>query len=244
MQKPVFLIFVLRILSIELLNIIEQMLIIGPGCLVINLITAFFVGLVFTLQVAREFLHLNAVNLVGAILTIAFIRELSPVLTSVIIIGKVGSCFAAELATMKVTEQVDALYLLNTHPMIYLVLPRVIACITILPILNLLAFVTSIVSSAFICFTLYSIDPKMVFVSSFNTLTLIDIIKSTLKSIIFAVFISSISCYYGLSTSGGAKGVGQSTTNSVVVSLLSVFILDFILSYLMFQNLGSSIHSS
>lgn len=241
MRKRIFAISVIRIYHLELSNLIEQVLIVGPGCLVINLITAFFVGLVFTLQVVQEFIYLNILNFIGAILTIAFIRELSPVLTSIIVISKVGSSFAAELSTMKITEQIDALYLLNTHPIIYLVLPRIIACVTVLPILNLLAFVTSIASSAFICFTLYSIDPQIVFTSSFKALTLTDIVKSTCKSGIFAIIISTVSCYFGLSTTGGTKGVGQSTTISVVVSLLCVLILDFILSYLMFMHSDSSI---
>nr|AOM64581.1 hypothetical protein Riqu_102 [Riquetophycus sp.] len=230
-------------LNIELYGIVEQILIIGPGSLTISLITAFFVSIVFALQVAKEFLYLNAVSLIGAILTLAFIRELSPVLTSVIVVGRVGSCFTAELATMKVTEQIDALYLLNTNPILYLVFPRVIACVIMLPILNLLAFATSIASSAFICFILYAIDPTTFFISSFSSLLFIDLLKSLFKTVIFAIFISCISCYWGLSTTGGAKGVGESTTSSVVTCLLSIFILDFILSYLMFHNLGSSIQS-
>ena len=227
--------------DIDVSSIIEQMLVVGPGSLTISLVTAFFVSMVFALQVAKEFLYLNAVSLIGAILTIAFIRELSPVLTSVIIIGRVGSCFTSELATMKVTEQIDALYLLNTNPFLYLVLPRIIACVCMLPVLNLLAFATSIASSAFICFILYSVDPKTFFVSSFAALSISDCIKSLIKTVVFAIFISTISCYWGLSTKGGAKGVGQSTTSSVVVSLLAIFILDFILSYIMFHALGSSI---
>lgn len=231
----------LQFLEIDLYSIVEQVIIVGPGSLAISLITAFFVSMVFALQVAKEFLYLNVVSLIGSVLTLAFIRELSPVLISVIIIGRVGSCFTAELATMKATEQVDALYLLNTSPIVYLVIPRVIACVIMLPILNLLSFATSIASSAFICFTLYSIDPTTFFISSFASLSLTDLFKSLLKSIIFAIVISFNSCYWGLSTIGGAKGVGRSTTSSVVTSLISIFILDFVLSYLMFHNLGSSI---
>ena len=199
--------------------------------------------MVFALQVAKEFLYLNAVSFIGAILTLAFIRELSPVLISVIVIGRVGSCFTAELATMKVTEQIDALYLLNTNPIVYLVVPRVIACIIMLPILNFLAFATSLASSAFICFTLYSIDPITFFISSFSSLSSLDLIKSLCKSVVFGAIISIISCSWGISAKGGARGVGNSTTASVVTSLLSIFILDFIMSYLMFHNLDSSIQS-
>nr|QCI07358.1 hypothetical protein [Leiomenia cribrosa] len=227
--------------NIDILNIIEQINIVGPGSLSVSLITAFFVSIVITLQVAKEFLYLNAVSLIGAILTISFLRELSPVLTSVIIIGRIGSYFAAELATMKVTEQIDALYLLRTNPVLYLVIPRVISCTLILPLLNFLALATSIASSAFVCFTLYSIDPIIFLTSSSRSLSVGDLIKSLLKTIIFGFIISILSCYYGLSTTGGAKGVGQSTTTAVVTSLLSIFVVDFILSYVMFSQLDSSI---
>nr|YP_010986253.1 mlaE family lipid ABC transporter permease subunit [Pachymeniopsis lanceolata]WOL37171.1 mlaE family lipid ABC transporter permease subunit [Pachymeniopsis lanceolata] len=230
-----------RISKIELFNTLDQILLVGPGSLSISLVTACFVGFVFTLQVAKEFLYFDAASLIGAVLTIAFIRELSPVLTSVIIIGRIGSCFTAELATMKVTEQIDALYLLDTNPVIYLVLPRVLASIVMLPMLNIFSFSTSLASSAFICFILYGIDPVLFFLSSFSALSFSDIINSLLKTIVFALAISMISCSWGLKAKGGAKGVGQSTTSSVVTCLLTVFILDFILSYIMFSNLESSI---
>nr|YP_009774149.1 conserved hypothetical plastid protein [Caulacanthus okamurae]QIZ74766.1 conserved hypothetical plastid protein [Caulacanthus okamurae] len=228
-------------LKLEHQIIIENMLLVGPGSLTVSLITAFFVSIVFTLQIAKEFLYLNASSLIGSILTISFIRELSPVLTSVIIIGRIGSCFTAELATMKVTEQIDALYLLSTDPLWYLVFPRVIACVFMLPMLSFLSFVTSIASSAFICFILYSVDPLIFLSSSFSSLLFSDIVKSFLKTVIFGFTIAFTSCYWGLLAKGGAKGVGKFTTTSVVTSLLLIFILDFILSYYMFDKLDSSI---
>nr|YP_009745219.1 hypothetical chloroplast RF63 [Halymenia maculata]QIG87229.1 hypothetical chloroplast RF63 [Halymenia maculata] len=230
-----------KISKIQLFNILEQMELVGPGSLSISLTTACFVGFVFTLQVAKEFLYFNATSLIGAVLTIAFVRELSPVLTSVILIGRIGSCFTAELATMTVTEQIDALYLLHTNPLIYLVIPRILASIYMLPILNIFSFATSLASSAFICFVFYGIDPTIFFMSSFSSLSLLDFFKSLIKTVIFGFTISVISCYWGLTATGGAKGVGQSTTSSVVTCLLSVFILDFILSYFMFGQLESSI---
>lgn len=227
----------------EFLNILDQLIIIGPGSLNISLITAFFVGLVFSLQVVKEFLYLDAISLIGAVLTLAFIRELSPVLTSVIVIGRVCSSFTSELATMTVTDQLDALYLLRTNPIFYLVLPRVIASIIALPTLNILSFATSLASSSFICFILYNVDPVTFFTSSFSVLSIIDIMKSFLKTLIFAFIVSSLSCYWGLVATGGAKGVGKSTTLSVVTCLLAVFFIDFIFSYFMFNKLDSSIES-
>lgn len=227
----------------ELMNILEQLKFVGPGSLSISLITAFFIGLVFSLQVVKEFLYLDTISLIGAVLTLAFIRELSPVLTCVIVIGRVCSSFTAELATMRVTGQLDALYLLKTDPLIYLVFPRVIACMLALPILNLLAFATSLASSSFICFFIYNIDPLIFFSSSFIVLSISDIAKSCIKVLIFALITSTLSCYFGLSAKGGSKGVGHSTTLSVVCCLLVVFFMDFVFSYFMFNQINSSIES-
>nr|YP_010903410.1 hypothetical protein REP88_pgp165 [Hypnea cryptica]WCH55863.1 hypothetical protein [Hypnea cryptica] len=227
--------------DLELKILLEIMFIVGPESLTISLITAFFVSIVFTLQIAKEFLYLNATALVGAVVNMAFLRELSPVLTSIIIIGRIGSCFTAELATMKVTQQIDALYVLNTDPLFYLIIPRILSCILLLPALNFLSFITSLASSAFVCFTLYSITPSVFFNSVFSSLLLLDLFKSSFKSMFFGLLISIISCLWGLLAKGGAKGVGKFTTSSVVLSLLSIFIFNFLLSYYMFSDLGSSL---
>nr|QCI05152.1 hypothetical protein [Centroceras clavulatum] len=209
---------------------------IGNNSLAIILLTGFFVGMVFSLQLIKELIYLNATNLVGSILTISFIRELSPILTSIIIIGRVGSCFTSELASMYITEQIDVLYILGIDPLIYLVLPRVYACVLILPILTILSFVTSLFSSAYLCFFLYNIDSTIFFNAAISCLYSIDIIKSSLKSCIFGLIISLISCSWGLSANSSSKDVGVSTTSSVVTSLILVLIIDFILSYFMFNN--------
>nr|QCI04775.1 hypothetical protein [Bornetia secundiflora] len=228
-------------LYIESLSIIEQMKIIGLGSLSIILLTAFFIGLVFSLQIVKEFLYLNALHLIGSVLATAFLRELSPVLTAVILIGNIGSYFTSELATMIVTEQIDVLYTLDINPVYYLILPRVLAFTVIIPILNCISFITSLMSSIFICFTFYNIDPQVFLSSVFNNLCILDIYNSSFKTIIFGFFISLISCFWGMFTKGGAKGVGVSTTLSVVTSLVSIFILDFILSYYMFNMSKSSL---
>nr|YP_010471184.1 hypothetical protein N4M48_pgp008 [Synarthrophyton patena]UVF63013.1 hypothetical protein [Synarthrophyton patena] len=222
---------------------IEQMIIVGPESLSICIITAFFIGLVFTLQVVKEFLYLDATSLIGAILSLAFIRELSPVLTAVIIAGRIGSAFTAEIATMKVTDQIDALYLLKTDPLLYLVMPRVIACIIMLPVLNIISFFTSLASSLFACCIFYNIHPWLFLKSAFSALLYWDFFTSLLKTIVFGFIVSNISCSWGLTTVGGSKNVGQSTTSSVVTSLLMIFMMDFVLSSLMFYQSSSAIKS-
>nr|YP_009393657.1 hypothetical protein [Caloglossa beccarii]ARW62219.1 hypothetical protein [Caloglossa beccarii] len=227
--------------NIKLLNISQQIQVLYPSSLLVVIITAFFMGLVFSLQIVKEFIYLNAINLVGSIITLAFLRELSPVLTSIILIGKIGSYFTAELGTMVITEQIEILYILGINPINYLIIPRIISFIVILPIFNLISFITSICSSCFICFCLYNVDANLFFDSILSSLSFIDIIKSCLKVIVFGFFISIISCVWGLTTQGGSKGVGISTTSAVVTSLLIVCMLDFILSYFLFNSLDSSL---
>lgn len=224
-------------------NLIEQITIVGPESLGISIITASFIGLVFSLQVVKEFLYLDATSIIGAILSLAFLRELSPVLTAVIIAGRISSSFTAEIATMKVTEQIDALYLLKTDPLVYLVIPRLISCILVLPVLNLVFFFTSLASSIFTCYIFYNIHPLVIVKSILLAVSLIDYVKSTFKIMLFGFILSNVSCSWGLTTMGGAKNIGQSTTSSVVTSLLMIFIMDFFLSYLMFHSIDSTIKS-
>nr|YP_009393248.1 hypothetical protein [Symphyocladiella dendroidea]ARW61810.1 hypothetical protein [Symphyocladiella dendroidea] len=220
--------------------LLDQIILIGPSSLLITMVTSFFISLVLSLQIVKEFLYLNATELVGSILAISFIRELSPVLTSIIVIGKVGSFFTSEIATMSVTEQIDALFILGINPIDYLFLPRILAILLMLPILNLFSLFTTFMSSSFICSIIYSIDPSFFFQSLLYRFLYLDILKSLLKTLVFGLFIAIISCVWGITTTGGSKGVGLSTTSSVVTSLLFVFILNFLLSYFMFNNLVSS----
>nr|YP_009398190.1 hypothetical protein [Thaumatella adunca]ARW67376.1 hypothetical protein [Thaumatella adunca] len=220
-------------------NLLDQLRVVGPNSLFITMLTSFFISLVLSLQIVKEFLYLNASDLVGSILAISFIRELSPVLTAIIVVGKVGSFFTSELATMIVTEQIDALFMLGINPVYYLIVPRVISVILMLPLLNIFSLFTSLISSSFICFILYNIDPYFFFRSAFYNLLYLDFFKSIIKTLVFALFISLISCIWGITTKGGSKDVGLSTTSSVVTSLICIFILNFILSYVMFDNLLS-----
>ncbi|MBE9221821.1 MlaE family lipid ABC transporter permease subunit [Cyanobacterium stanieri LEGE 03274] len=224
-------------------NTIEQMSFVGPASLPIALITAAFVGMVFTIQVAREFIYFGATSAVGGVLAIALTRELAPVLTAVVLAGRVGSAFAAEIGTMKVTEQIDALQILKTDPVDYLVTPRVISCFLMLPILTISSLVVGVTAGLVIADSVYDI-PSRVFLDSIrNFLGTWDVIACIIKSAIFGAVVAIIGCNWGLTTSGGAKGVGQSTTAAVVISLITIFMFNFILSWLMFQGTGSAVIS-
>jgi len=219
-------------------NTLEQMVAVGPESLLIALLTAAFVGMVFTIQVSREFINLGAGSAVGGVLAIALARELAPVLTAVILAGRVGSAFAAEIGTMQVTEQIDALYMLKTDPIDYLVIPRVIACCLMLPILTVLAFVTGMIGGVLIASNLYGISQTVFLDSARNFLSTWDLISAMIKGAVFGSMIAVIGSSWGLTTTGGAKGVGQSTTTAVVTALLAIFIVNFFLSWLMFQGPG------
>lgn len=222
-------------------NTLDQFAAVGLDSLGIVLLTAVVISGVFTIQVAREFINFGASSLIGGVLAIALTRELVPVLTAVIMAGRIGSAFAAELGTMKVTEQIDALFILRTDPIDYLVVPRILACGLMLPILSLLSLLTGLIGGLIICVMSYGLSSDQ-FISSAQTLLAPwDLLVSVLKSMIFGGLIAIIGSSWGLTTTGGAKGVGQSTTDAVVTALLAIFISNFFLSWLLFQGPGQAI---
>lgn len=222
-------------------NTLDQMAMVGPESLAIALLTASFVGMVFTIQVAREFINFGATTAVGGVLAIALARELAPVLTAVIVAGRVGSAFAAEIGTMRVTEQIDALYVLKTDPIDYLVIPRVLACCLMLPILTIMCLLTGLAGGLLIATSMYDISQTVFLDSVRNFLNVSDLFSASVKAFCFGGLIAVIGCSWGLTTTGGAKGVGQSTTTAVVTALMAIFISNFFLSWVMFQGTGSAV---
>lgn len=221
-------------------NIIEQMSLVGPESLLIALLTSTTIGMVFTIQVAREFINFGVGQAVGGVLSIALTRELAPVLTAVVVAGRVGSAFAAELGTMKVSEQIDALYILKTDPIDYLVVPRLVACCVMLPLLTILSIVAGMLGGLLVATTIYGLSGRVFLDSARNLLEAWDICSAPIKAVFFGALIAIVGCSWGMTTTGGAKGVGQSTTTAVVTSLLAIFISNFFLSWLMFQGTGSA----
>ncbi|PPT06534.1 ABC-type transport system involved in resistance to organic solvent permease component [Geitlerinema sp. FC II] len=221
-------------------NTLDQMAMVGPQSLLINTITAAFVGMVFTIQVAREFLNFGAESAVGGVLALALARELSPVLTAVVVAGRVGSAFAAEIGTMQVTEQIDALHILRTDPIDYLVIPRVLACGVMVPLLTLFSLSIGMSGGLLIATSQYNLAQSVFLNSARNFLGFWDIVHAMTKGAVFGGLIAIIGCSWGLTTSGGAKGVGESTTAAVVTSLMAIFIANFFLSWAMFQGMGSA----
>lgn len=218
-------------------NTLEQLTIVGPDSMGIVLLTAATIGMVFTVQVAGEFLRFGLGSAVGGVLAIALGREMAPLITAIILAGRVGSAFAAEIGTMQVTEQIDALYMLKTDPIDYLVIPRVIACCVMTPLLSILSFVTGMIGGLILADLIYNISNTVFLDSARSLMTSRDLICGLIKGFIFGWLIAVIGTNWGLTTTGGAKGVGQSTTTAVVTALLLIFVSNFFLSWLMFSVL-------
>ena len=217
-------------------KILEHTVTAGPGAIYPVLLVSGFAGMIFTIQTARELVRFGAVNTVGGAFAVAFCRELAPILTASIIAGQVGSAFAAELGAMRVTEQIDALYILRTDPIDYLVLPRVIACCLMMPIMMIFSLIVGIMGGTFAAMQFYQVVPETFLESVREFLVPSDIFIILLKGLIFGAIVAVNGCSWGLTTQGGAKEVGESATTAVVTTWVAIFIMDFILALLLFEQ--------
>ncbi len=217
-------------------NTLDQMLFIGVNSLPIALITAVFVGMVFSLQVTDTFIRFGGSSVIGGVLALAVVRELSPVLTGVVVAGRVGAAMAAELGSMKVTEQVDALTVMASDPVKYLVVPRLLAALVMLPVLTVLADVVGMAGGYLVAVIMKGIGSSLFLQSANQLLEASDVINSLFKAVFFGLLIAIIGCNQGLVTIGGAKGVGIATTSSVVIALLSIFVSNYFLSAWLFPR--------
>jgi phospholipid/cholesterol/gamma-HCH transport system permease protein len=196
-------------------------------------LTAVFTGMVMALQLGYFLSKFGAKIFVSRIVGLAVISELGPVLTALMIGGRVGAGMAAELGTMKVTEQVDALRALGTDPISYLVVPRLLAIVCMMPLLTGMSDLIGVLGGMFVAYTELNVAPSFYLTSLLQFLTLGDLARSLIKAAVFAVIIGGIACYNGLNATGGADGVGRATTRSVVGASISVLVADFFLTKLM-----------
>ncbi len=217
-------------------KILEHTVTAGPASLLPVLLVSGFAGMIFTIQTARELVKFGAVDNVGGAFALAFCRELAPILTASIIAGQVGSAFAAELGAMRVTEQIDALYMLRTDPIDYLVLPRVIACCLMMPVMMIFAVIIGVIGGAFAAMQFYQVVPETFLESVRDFLLPSDIFIILLKGLIFGAIVAVNGCSWGMTTQGGAKEVGESATTAVVTTWVAIFIMDFILALLLFEK--------
>ncbi len=220
--------------SIRLGLTIQQMAYLGVDSLLIVVLTTTTAGMVMSLQLAHIAVQYGVTNVVGGGVAIAMARELGPMLTAVVVAGRAGSAIAAELGTMKVTEQISALQTMAVSPIRYLVVPRFMALLAMMPVLVLFADVAGTLGGALIAFQSASIPYAAFYDSVQRLLVLSDVSYGLLKALVFGVEIAMVACLQGLETGRGAAGVGVSTTSSVVYSTIIIFVTNYLMSSWLF----------
>ncbi len=215
-------------------DLLQELLEAGPGSFLIVLITGLAAGTVFNIQVAAELSKQGASAAIGGLLALGLAREIAPLLTATLLTGKVATAYAAQLGTMKVTEQIDAITMLRTDPVEYLVVPRVLAMVLMSPVQCLLFFAVAIWSGQVSCTLLYSVPPAVFWNSVRTWMEPDDLPSMLLKALVFGLQIAVLACGWGLTTKGGPKEVGASTTGAVVMILVTVALMDVILTQILF----------
>ena len=218
----------------DIAELLRQMVRIGVNSIPVVFLTTLFTGMVLALQSYHAFAKFNATGLVGSVVALSLMQELSPVLCSLMVTGRVGSSMAAEIGSMRITEQIDALEALATEPVQYLFVPRVLASIVVLPLLVVLGDVVGMVGGYFVSVQLLGSNATAYYESSFQYVELNDFTSGIIKAAVFGLIFSVVACVRGYYTTGGAEGVGRSTTQAVVVGSLSILLTDFFLTRLLF----------
>jgi phospholipid/cholesterol/gamma-HCH transport system permease protein len=214
--------------KVEWRQAVIQMLRIGVQSLPVTSMTTFFTGMVLALQTGASSQHFfNEPLFVGTVVSFAMVMELSPVMTSLVVAGRAGAAIAAEIGTMKVTEQIDALYTLGTDPVRYLVIPRVLAFLAVLPFLTVISDFTGILGGWVVANFKLRIPTNIYWHDIVDNMEIRHFVHGFLKTYVFAAAVAFVSCFKGITTQGGAEGVGRSTTAAVVISMVAVLILDY-----------------
>lgn len=215
-------------------NIFQQMVFEGVNSLLIVFFVTFFTGIVLAMQSAYQLAQLGAEKYVASLVAVAMAREMGPVLTALVVAGRVGAAITAELGSMQVTEQIEALQTQALNPVRFLVVPRFIALMIMLPCLTILGDLAGMVGGYLMGVFSIGISSGMYIDVTFQFLELKDIYTGLIKSVSFAMIIALIGCYMGLNTKGGAEGVGRSTTVSVVTSFIMIILADCVLTGIFF----------
>src|SRR5271156_26205 len=219
-------------------DIITQADLIGIGSLPIVILTGFFTGGVLALQSASTLSEFGAAGLTGQLVSLSMIKELGPVLTSLMVSGRNASGMASELGSMMVTEQIDAMRALGTDPLKKLVTPRVYATVIMLFFLTIISDTVGTLGGAFIAIVMLGQDGSQYFHTAYQTLRFPDIIQGLVKPVVFGFIIASVGCFYGMTTRGGTQGVGRSTTQAVVWSSVLIIAIDLVISQFMIGVFG------
>ena len=219
---------------LNLKNIVRQMEEVGVNSIPVVLIMSIFTGMVLALQSYTAFRRFNAEAFIGTVVALSMVRELGPVLSGLMVSGRVGAAMAAELGTMQVTEQIDALHALATNPIKFLIVPRFLATLFVMPVLVVLADIVGIIGGYLVSVILLGTNSTVYIKRTWDYMKLDDVYTGLLKSCVFGIIIAIISCYQGFNTRGGAEGVGKATTRAVVLSSLIILISNYFIAALMF----------
>jgi phospholipid/cholesterol/gamma-HCH transport system permease protein len=211
-------------------SIFQQMVFVGLKSVLIVFIVTFFTGIVLAMQSAYQLQKLGAVLYVASLVSVSLCRELSPVLTALVVAGRAGSAITAEIGTMKVSEQIEALDTMAIDPTRFLAVPRFLALFFMLPCLTILGNLAGIIGGFIVGTGGLNINPDLYLQTSFKYLELKDIYTGFTKSFAFAIIIALVGCYEGFNTKGGAEGVGKATTRSVVISFILIILADCIIT--------------
>lgn len=211
----------------ELIRICAE---VGAGSLGVVAVTGLFIGMVLAVQAYSQFHNVGLETSMGAFIHMSVVRELGPVLAAVMLAGRIGSAMAAELATMRVTEQIDALACLGVDPVKYLGAPRFLACLLMIPMLTLFADLTGLVGSSMICLHVFGIDSHHYWQHSRGFVGLWDVSIGAVKATVFGGVLSLIACHRGFHSKPGAAGVGRAATEAFVASFVAIIVIDFVLA--------------
>jgi phospholipid/cholesterol/gamma-HCH transport system permease protein len=204
----------------------------GVSSVTVVAVTGTFIGMVMAVQTYSQFHQIGLETSLGAMIHMTVVRELGPVLAAVMLAGRIGSAMAAELATMRVTEQIDALALLGVDPVKYLTAPRFLACLVMVPLLTVLADVTGLAGSSLICLHVFGIDGHHFWRHSQEYVKVWDVLVGVGKAFVFGGVLSMIACHRGFNSKPGAAGVGRAATEAFVFSFVAIIVVDFVLSML------------
>jgi phospholipid/cholesterol/gamma-HCH transport system permease protein len=219
---------------------IHQAMASGVTAIPIVSLIAFFIGLIMALQGAYELKKLGAMQLVPALVAVSITRELGPLITAIVVIGRSGSAFAAEIGTMRVTEELDALSTMALDPLAFLVAPKFFAMAIMVPCLAVWADLMGILGGCSFGIAGGGFSAAGYFITTRDALVLSDVMTGIVKSFVFGIIITAVGCQEGFSTGAGAEEVGRSTTSAVVVSILMVILVDVVFTALFYLTGGLS----
>jgi len=215
-------------------SLLRQIEVVGVNSTFVVLLTGLFTGMVLALQSYNGFARFGAESLVGTVVALSVLRELGPVLAGLMVTARAGSLMAAELGTMRVTEQIDALYTMAVNPTHYLLVPRVVAAVITLPMLVILSDFIGILGGYLVAVKLLGINSTLYINKTIQFVEFSDMANGLIKSAVFGLVLSVVSCSFGFRAKGGAAGVGRATTQAVVYSSVLILVADYILTSLLF----------